>query len=1192
MKNGGVMINRLQLAGKTLAGSRCRAFLILLVTATLFPLLVIGQQTGYVLNQAYTDNYVPISWYVNADNESLFKQKVDLDLQNASVADALNEIRRQSDIRLTYDRDQLASDRINLVMSEASIIDAFAALFSDLELEALASTSGQVVIRPTSMSPNAEMRAVRAEVQTEIVTGLVIDESTGETLPGVNVVVQGTTTGTTTNVDGEFELSVPSLDETLLFSFIGFETRIVPLEGRNELEISMTPTALIGDEIVVIGYGDTRRVDLTGSVSSVSAERLERSVTSTMERALQGRAAGVMVTQNTGRPGGNASIRIRGTNSLTGDAEPLYVIDGIPISGSVGGIGGTNVNASSPIAGLNPNDIESIDILKDASATAIYGARASNGVIMITTKRGRAGETNVDYSGYVGFQHVPSRLDLMDLPEYAAIKNIQADMHLLERREEFADPSILGPGTNWQEELFRTTPMTNHTLAISGGDNITRYRFSMGYLGQEGVVPGSYFDRYSARIVLDNNPTDWLQLGSNFNISQTEESLIVDERQGEEIIISTAMRMPPNTPYKLPDGSFGGPTGPDAAYFHANPIGMAQLKDDDLTRRQLTGNIFATLNLHETLSLRSELNLNYGNRVRNHFIPTWQMGDIMNDVSRGSRNRDSNIWWQSTTYLTHSQSFANRLVVNSTLGHEIEESSWEGVSAGRRGFPSNEVRELGAGDPETATGSSYSGSSSMQSIYARVNLRYDERYLLTGTMRADASSKFAPEHRWGYFPSFSAGWRISNEPFFNIDQISDLRIRAGYGMVGNEGIGTYLFGSALNISPSIWGTAVRPGNVPNPDLRWESTESVNLGLDFGLFRDRINLTADVYQKWTDDLLMTRPLPLYSGTSGTGSMGAPVVNIGALENRGLELALNTINTTGRVRWESTVIYSMNQNKVTRLDQDDTFLERRIEHFDPVSRTIIGEPVGQFFGYETDGLFQSEEEILEHADQHDQIDRYSGVWVGDIRFRDINGDGVIDERDRTIIGDPNPLFTFGITNDFYFGNFDLSVFFNGSYGNDIFNQVRRWTEGDHFWRAHARTLNDFARDGIIDNPDATQEEINDAAISEVHLINPDTDMPRLGGANNNARISDRFIEDGSYIRLKNLTMGYTLPPDWLGRLGFREFRVYFSGENLLTFTNYSGHDPEVGSDTQDPLLIGVDIGQYPSSRIYTLGVNIGF
>ncbi|TVP97815.1 MAG: TonB-dependent receptor [Balneolaceae bacterium] len=1180
------MITKLQLLELTKqnkAGIRWFSFLLFMLLFV--PALAIGQQQAYALNQTGLDNYVPISWYNNEAYSSVYKEQIALNLRNATLAEALNEIRRQSNIRLTYDKNDLPEMRATYVMNNVTVIEAFDHLFSETGLEALASPSGQVVVKTKQQIENIELRQ-------ETITGVVRDSRTGETMPGVNVIIEGTQRGTSTNIDGEFELTVPSLDVTLRLSFIGYETLFVPLQGRSFLQLTLVPTALMGDELVVIGYGDTRRQDLTGSISSISAGALERTVSSTLDRALQGRAAGVMVTQNTGRPGGNSTIRIRGTNSLTGNAEPLYVVDGIPMQGNEGMMGGTNQNQSSGLAGINPNDIASIDILKDASATAIYGARASNGVVMITTKRGRAGETRVEYNGYVGFQNVASRIDMMNLQEYATFKNAQADMFLLERREEFADPSILGSGTNWQNELFRTTPITDHTLAISGGDAVNRYRLSIGYMGQDGVVPGSYFDRYSARISLDNNPRGWLQIGTTLNVSQTKESLIVDERQGEEIIISTALRMPPNVPLRNPDGSFGGPTGLDAAYQNDNPIAMAQLKDDDMTRRQVFGNVYTEVNLHETLRLRTELNLNYGNRVRNYFLPTWQMGDLSNDVARATRNRDSNFWWQSTTYLTYNQSLTDRWILNGTLGHEIEESSWEGMSGGRNSFPSNLVRELAAGDAATATVSSYSGGSSLQSLFARANVRYDERYLVTATMRADASSKFGPENRWGYFPSFSFAWRISNEQFFNFNSVSDLRLRAGYGVVGNEGIGTYLFGSALNIVPTRWGTGLITGNVPNPDLRWESTESINLGLDVGLFNDRINLTADIYQKWTDDLLMRRPLPLYSGTSGTGSMGAPMVNIGALENKGIELALNTVNLDRELRWQSTFIYTMNRNKVTRMDQEGTFLERRIQHFDPVSRTVIGQPVGQFFGYKTDGLFLTEEEIRNHAQQHDQINKYSGVWIGDLRFVDINGDGVIDERDRTVIGDPNPKFTFGISNDFYFRNFDVTVFINGSYGNDIFSQVRRWTEGDHFWRAHARTLNEYARIGIINNPTATPEEINNAGISEVYVMNPETDMPRIGGANNNARISDRFIEDGSYIRLRNLTVGYSLPPDLLNRFNIRTMRVYFSGQNLFTITGYSGHDPEVGSDTQDPLLFGVDIGNYPSQRIFTFGLNFGF
>ena len=1179
------MIRKLQLVEKSKSNGRGMSRLFLLFAFLMIPALVFGQQQTFALNQSVLDNYVPISWYEYEGHDSYYKNKIDLNVYNATFAETLEEIREQSNIRLTYDKNQLPAERLTMVMRDVTVIEAFENLFASTNMEALASPSGQVVVK-------TKRQLELFEFQDETVTGVVRDANSGETMPGVNIIIEGTQTGTSTNIDGEFSLRVPSLDVNLVFSFIGYQTLTVPLDGRTELDVAISMTALLGEEIVVIGYGDQRRVDMTGSISSVSSDVVERTVASTLDRSLQGRAAGVIVTQNTGRPGGNSSIRIRGTNSLTGNAEPLFVVDGIPMSANEGGIGGTNVNASSGLAGINPNDIASIDILKDASATAIYGARASNGVVMITTKRGRAGDTQVEYTGYVGFQNVASRIDMMNLQEYATIKNAQADMWLLERRDEFADPSILGEGTNWQDELFRTTPITDHTLAVSGGDAVNRYRFSIGYMGQDGVVPGSYFDRYSARLSLDNNPRGWLQIGTTVNISQTQESLIVDERQGEEIIISTALRMPPNVPLRNPDGSFGGPTGQDALFQNDNPIAMAQLKDDDMTRRQVFGNVYTEMNLHETLRLRTELNMNYGNRVRNFFLPTWQMGDLSNDVARASRNRDSNFWWQSTTYLTYNQSLTDKWILNGTLGHEIEESSWEGVSGGRTNFVSNMVRELGGGDAATSTVSSYSGGSSLQSLFARANIRYDERYLVTATMRADASSKFAQDHRWGYFPSFSVAWRLSNERFFNIESISDLRFRAGYGVVGNEGIGTYLFGSALNIVPTAWGPGLLTGNVPNPDLRWESTESINLGMDIGLFNDRLNLTADVYQKWTDDLLMRRPLPLYSGTGGTGSMGAPMVNIGALENKGLELALNTVNLDRELRWESTFIYTMNRNKVTRMDQEGTFLERRIQHFDPVSRTVIGQPVGQFFGYKTDGLFLTEEEIRNHAEQHRQIHKYSGVWIGDLKFVDINGDGVIDERDRTIIGDPNPKFTFGITNDFYFRSFDVSVFLNGSYGNDIFSQVRRFTEADHYWRAHARTLNEYARIGMIDNPNATPEEINNAGISEVYIINPETDMPRLGGANNNARISDRFIEDGSYIRLRNLTVGYTLPADLLNRFNIRTMRVYFSGQNLLTITGYSGHDPEVGSDTQDPLLFGVDIGNYPSQRIFTFGLNFGF
>lgn len=1157
----------------TNSGNRATNSFYFLSFCTVIVLFFISSSNVSAQNIAHNSltekNYVPISWYDHEGTKSVYKNNIDLHLQRVTYQEALNEISSKGNIRLSYDMEELPEGHLTMIVSNIRLIDAFRDLIYGTGLEVLASPTGQVVIRQAR-----EMPFVLNQNQSEQISGTVIDSQTGTTLPGVNIVVQGTTTGTSTNVDGEFQLTVPSLSDTLIISFIGYQTLTEPLAGRVQLNVELMPRALVGDEIVVIGYGDQRRQDLTGAISSVRSDDLDRSITSSFDRALQGRAAGVMVMANSGQPGGGVSVRIRGTNSLTGDAEPLYVIDGIPISAQTG-------DETSALATLNPNDIESIDILKDASAAAIYGARAANGVVLVTTKRGRAGETNVDYSGYLGFQQLPGRIDVMNLREYAEYRNMQAELVGFGERPEFQDPSILGEGTNWQNELFRTAPMHNQTLAISGGDASTRYRLSVGYLGQEGIATGSHFNRYSARLNLDNNPTSWLQIGTSLNLSQADERLTVSETD----LINIAIRQSPDIPVRSPDGSWGGPT--QAEFTLENPVAMAQIKDDTRDRREMLGNLYANINLLEGLSLRNEMNVAYNFTNRKQFTPTYEFNARVNDLNESSRSRSNWNYWQAKTFLTFIRSLTDQLILNTVAGHEVEVSEYEGLSGSRNNFPGNNIQELAAGDAATAGNNSWAGSNSLQSLFGRVNLNYGDRYMITGTLRADASSRFGADNRWGYFPSFAAAWRISNESFFNIDLIDELKLRGGYGFVGNQNIGNYLFGSALNVTATAWGSGVRPANLANPALRWESTESFNVGLDLSMLNERVRLTADVYQKWTNDLLLQQPLPLYAGTSGTGAISPPIVNIGSLENKGLELALNTVNMNRSLRWESTFIYSMNRNKVTEMDQETSFIERLINFFDPVSRTVVGRPVGQFYGYVVDGVFENEEDIQNHAQQHNNIHPTQGVWAGDLKFRDLNGDGVIDDQDRMVIGDPNPIFQFGITNNFYYRNFDLSIFINGSYGNDIFNQVKRWNEDPSSNFGLLATVNNHARVELIDAEGSATD------ISNVFVSNPETTVPRITSSdpNNNQRLSDRFVEDGSYVRLKNLTFGFTLPPNLLNRFNLRTMRVYFSGENLFTLTGYSGYDPEVGSQVQDPLLIGVDNGRYPSQRIFTFGINIG-
>ncbi|MDG5767573.1 TonB-dependent receptor [Balneolales bacterium ANBcel1] len=1118
-------------------------------------------------------NYVPLEWFAyDPEVNDIYEERIDIFVQNASMDELLTRISEKSSARLTYDRDQLPYARITMAKTNVKVVDLLQSLMSEYQVEALASANGQIIIRPIAHTAEETVQARQGIT----VTGQVVDSERREALPGVNVVVKGTSTGDVTDMQGRYSVNVPSPEDTLVFSYLGFDRLEIPVLGRSEIDVEMTYSFLVGDEIVLIGYGDARRRDLTGSVASISSEDLQVSRSGLFERALQGRAAGVMVLSNSGQPGGGTSVRIRGTNTLTGGAEPLYVVDGVPLSGEAS-------NSTNPLATLNPSDIESIDVLKDASAAAIYGARAANGVILVTTKRGRAGETNVDYDGSYGVQHLPGSVSVLNLREYAEFHNLRADIAGFGHRAEFMDPSILGEGTNWQDELFGFAPMHEHNLSVSGGDEITRYRLSLGYFDQDGIAVGSRFNRYSVRLNLDNTPVEWLDVGTSLNVSRTDERLTVSDAD----LVNLAIRQSPDIPVRSPDGSWGGPD--QSEFTLENPVAMARIMDNTQERAEMQGNVFARIRLSRSLSVRTEFSGAYNLANQAQFTPTYEFNARVNQINSSSRSKSVGKFWQARGFVDYNDTFADVVRMDVMAGYEAEVFEFDGLSGSRQNFPGNNVPELAAGDAETMANNSWAGSNSIQSVFSRVNLDYDNRYLLTGSIRVDGSSRFGADNRWGVFPSFAGAWRISSERFFTLDSVDELKLRVGYGFVGNQEIGNYLFGSALLVTATAWGSGVRPGNLANPDLKWESTESINVGLDLSIFNQRISLTADTYMQWTRDLLLQQPLPLYSGTSGIGSIGAPMVNIGSLENRGIEVALSTVNIDRSLRWESRFIYTRNRNQVTAMDQETSFIERNIDFFDPVSRTIVGQPVGTFYGYVVEGVFEDADDIRNHATQHANISRTNGVWPGDLKFKDLNGDGVIDENDRTIIGDPNPDFQFGITNDFYYRNFDLSIFINGTYGNDVFNQLRRINEDPASNFGLLATINDHARVEMID----PEGDIND--VDNVYVSNPDTDVPRITSSdpNNNQRISDRFVEDGSYLRIQNVTIGYRMPQSVLNSLGMRTMRVYGSVQNLYTFTKYSGYDPEIGAqmNNPDPLLLGVDRGRYPSPRIFTVGVSVG-
>jgi len=1120
----------------------------------------------------------------------LFSQStnVSLSLKNKSVKEVLREVESLSQYRFFYNDDFLDLDRvISINVENNSVEHVLNEVFASAGVSYQVLENNLVVITPATLR------------QGHRVTGSVTDGVTGESLPGVTVMVEGTTTGVTTDMNGRYTIEVSDGNVTLIFSYLGYLRENILVNERNVIDLSLIPDLRFLDEVIVVGYGTMRRSDMTGSVVSIKEEDLRGSVATSLDMALQGRAAGVQVTPTSGQPGGGVSVRIRGASSIFGTNEPLYVIDGVPISGDSRGTaigfdwagGGNGQSAVSGLSGINPNDIVSVEILKDASATAIYGSRAANGVVMITTRQGQAGVPRVEYNTYVGLQQSPRKIQMLNLPEFAEYNNEFHDEHGWDRNPLFTDPSILGTGTNWQNEVFHNAVMHNPDVSISGGFDKTTFALSFGYMDQEGVVLGSGFNRISTRLSVQNKMYDWLEIGGNMSMGNTNERIVLnDDDRG---IVSLALLSRPDIPVKMPDGSWGGPgTGMIDNLF--NPVAMASIRDLELERRRIMSNLHANITLLEGLVFRTQFGSNVSTSNNYGFHPTYVMGNAVNTLNQSRRNFSNNNSWIFTNFLTYSKDFANFMTTQTMIGMEAQESNWEGMMGGRSSFVTNTVQELNAGDASTAINNQYKGSNSLLSYFGRLNLSFFDKYLLTATYRADASSNFSPKNQWGFFPSMAFAWKVSDEAFLeNVNQISQLKLRLGYGQVGNQDIGGYTYGAALNNHLTRWGTGLLPNRYANPDVKWETTTSYNLGLDLSLFENRLEFIADLYLKQTTDMLMPLTLPLFMGASGTGSLTPPMVNVGEMENKGLELTLNTVNMDGNFQWTSGLTFTMNRNTLTRLYDDGNVIDRNVQWFNHATRSVVGEPLGQFYGYVVEGIFQDEQDILGHAKQHNNIGKYNGVWPGDLKFKDISGpdgvpDGIIDENDRTFIGNPNPDFTFALNNTFRYGGFDLNIYITGSYGNDILNYTRRITEG------LSNNNNQTVR--VVDR---TRLELKDPEgspldISNVQVKNPGAEIPRLSSTdpNSNGRISTLFVEDGSFVKLKNLTLGYTLPNTVAANLGIKNARIYVNLQNLYTLTKYTGFDPEIGPYNQEVLLSGIDNGYYPSPRIYTLGLNVGF
>lgn len=1025
--------------------------------------------------------------------------------------------------------------------------------------------------------------------QTITVSGTVVDEL-GEPLIGATVQQKGTSNGTSTDIDGNYTLSV-SPKATITVSYVGYNTQNIEVNGRNVINVTMQENSAVLDEVVVVGYGQMKRSDLTGSVVSVGEDAVKKSISTSIDQVLQGRAAGVQIQANSGTPGASTSIRIRGINSLNATNQPIFVIDGVVIDSA------TDDESSNPLASINPSDIVSMDVLKDASATAIYGSRASNGVIMITTKRGKAGEATVTYDVYLGWQEMPKKYDMLNLREYAEHHNFRADyLSSVDKNNAFIRPELLGEGTDWQDELFRKAFMMNHNVSVTGGNERTTWAFSGGYLDQDGIALGSGFKRYTLRSNLEIQIKSWLRGGVNFSLTDSKQQVGTDNNT-----IISALIQQPTVAVTAPDGSFD---GPDDVWMPDNPVGLASIITNKNKKLNFRLNAFLEATLYKGLTLRTELSGDYNLNKYYFYEPDYQFGIKTQDQRTSRWTKTDTKYWSWRNILTYNNTFARKHNVNVMLGQEMSKSYWENQVGATTGFLSNSTPDLSAGDISKSTSTGSRNINSIASFFGRAFYSFDERYLLTATIRRDGSSKFAKGHKWGWFPAVALAWRVSQENFLrDVDEINSLKLRAGWGKTGNQNVTDYAYMALLANKTTPWGVGVLTGNTANPDLTWETTSSYNIGLDLGLLQNRIEFIADVYYKKTDNLLLQLPLPSFLGSGGHGAANNPWGNVGSIENKGIELTLNTTNIVTRdFQWTSNVVFSLNRNKVKSLDTANSSIEKSYQPSSTnyiVTKTVVGEPIGQFWGYKVIGRFDKPEDFYYHdaAGNIQQVAIPSGntisqssTWIGDYIYEDINGDGVIDSSDCTFIGNPEPKFTWGFGNTFTWKGIDLNIFFSGSYGNDALNLTRMRIEDPRQNSNILRSSLNYAKVDVID-PNLPADDFRN-----LHVVNPgSTTMPALQRTDANAnytRVSDLLVEDASYIRLQNISIGYTFPRNWMRKIYLQNLRVYFSAQNVYTWSKYKGLDPEVGAMYGDALMTGVDYGRYPSPRIYTFGLNVSF
>lgn len=1029
--------------------------------------------------------------------------------------------------------------------------------------------------------------------QQRTVRGTVTDQD-GVTLPGVTVQIQGTTRGTSTDMDGRYTLSVDGPDAVIVFSYVGYLTEEITVGDQSQIDVRMMPSIQMLSEMVVVGYGTRMREELTGAISTVSADELDRSTAPSVVSRLQGQVSGVTVTQ-ANRPGGDAIIRIRGIGTIN-NASPLFVIDGVPVG---------------PGNNLNPNDIESISILKDASSTAIYGTRGANGVVIITTKRGQRNQApRMEFSFRTGANSATNQYDMLntqeygealwlsyanrgatpDHPQYGSGANPVIPNYILPAGATSVDYNLYNfpnfqifranqEGTNWYDEIFRTGIVQEYSMSVSGGGDNNNYSFSGSYLNEDGYIIHTNFKRYNFMMNADANLTDWLKVGESLQLIYIDESGRFTDN-AEDSPVADAFRMQPIIPVYDIEGNFAGSRASGMGNAQ-NPVARLYRERNNVGNwARMMGNVYAEATPIENLTFRSMFGFNWGQwNFKGHIIPNFEFSEPQT-VNGLNVNSNFGLQWNWTNTVNYRIELPNGHRVNLLAGTEAVENYWRSLNASRRQFFSEDplYMQLDAGEANRDN----SGNTSewaLLSQFGRINYDIGTKYFLEASIRRDGSSRFAKENRWGVFPAFAAAWAISEESFMDAtaNWLDLFKLRLGWGQTGNDQMDNYnsftTFRSdayrsayAIDGSNTQATSGFMPGRLGNEEVTWEATTTYNLGLDGAMLNNRLTFAFDTWLRFTSGMLFVKPIPHVSGV-----VDAPSLNVADMRNQGFDLQLGYHDHTmgGRLRYSITATISRYNNEILELTGDpDQIIDGQWERQMVYTRFGVGSAFPMFYGYIVDGIFQTQEE----ADNHPQYGNTDYNRPGHFKFRDVNGDGVIDANDRTWIGSPHPDFVAGLNFDFGYGNWDLNMFFYGSYGNDVINYVTRWIDYGMF------------------NGGLSTRALYESWGSPYLSNNADASLPMLNQETISQQPSTAFVEDGSYLRMKNLRLGYTVPRRAMESIGLpgQSIRAYVQVTNLFTITNYSGLDPEINLSG---VSMGLDRGAWPTPRMVMFGLNLG-